>query len=216
MAIGVMLIDDHPIVRQGIKSIISQEPDILVVAEASDGKEAVKLAKNKRPDVIIMDITLPRMNGLEACAQILKNNKNAKILVLTMHESRVFLEKALSCGVKGYILKESAPDEIVPAIRTVYAEKYYLGSKVSDFVVHDYVYTRKKSIRIKSISVLTPREREILQLIAEGSTNKDIARELNLSLKTVLVHRNNIMQKLDIHSQARLIRFALREGISKL
>lgn len=211
-----MLVDDHPIVRQGIKSILSREPDIEIVAEVSDGIEAVKLAKEKSPDIIIMDISLPNMNGLETSYQILKQNKYIKILILTMHENRVFIEKALSYGVKGYILKESAADEIVPAIRTVYDKKYYLGSKISEFVVQDYISTRNKPIKLKSVSSLTDREREVLQLIVEGLSNKEISNKLSISLKTVLVHRNNIMQKLDIHSQVQLIRFALKEGITSL
>ncbi|MBU1852538.1 MAG: response regulator transcription factor [Candidatus Omnitrophica bacterium] len=214
--IEVMLVDDHPIVRQGIKSILSREPDIEIVAEVSDGIEAVKLAKEKSPDIIIMDISLPNMNGLETSYQILKQNKYIKILILTMHENRVFIEKALSYGVKGYILKESAADEIVPAIRTVYDKKYYLGSKISEFVVQDYISTRNKPIKLKSVSSLTDREREVLQLIVEGLSNKEISNKLSISLKTVLVHRNNIMQKLDIHSQVQLIRFALKEGITSL
>jgi len=214
--IEVMLVDDHPIVRQGIKSILSREPDIEIVAEVSDGIEAVKLAKEKSPDIIIMDISLPNMNGLETSYQILKQNKYIKILILTMHENRVFIEKALSYGVKGYILKESAADEIVPAIRTVYDKKYYLGSKISEFVVQDYISTRNKPIKLKSVSSLTDREREVLQLIVEGLSNKEISNKLSISLKTALVHRNNIMQKLDIHSQVQLIRFALKEGITSL
>lgn len=215
MAIEVMLVDDHPIVRQGIKSILSQEPDIKIIAEASDGNEAIRLAKVKNPDVIVLDIALPHMNGLEASYHILKQNKDVKILILSMHETRAFIEKALSYGVKGYLLKEDAPDEIVLAIREVYKGKFYLGSKISDFVVHEYV-SKKKGVQLKSLSILTPRERELLQLIAEGLNSKDIAQKLNLSVKTVLVHRNNIMQKLDMHTQAQLIRFALKEGIISL
>lgn len=215
MAIEVMLVDDHPIVRQGIKSILSQEPDIKIIAEASDGNEAIRLAKVKNPDVIVLDIALPHMNGLEASYHILKQNKDVKILILSMHETRAFIEKALSYGVKGYLLKEDAPDEIVPAIREVYKGKFYLGSKISDFVVHEYA-SKKKGVQLKSLSILTPRERELLQLIAEGLNSKDIAQKLNLSVKTVLVHRNNIMQKLDMHTQAQLIRFALKEGIISL
>jgi len=213
MAINVMLVDDHSIVRQGIKSIISRESDISVIAEATDGKEAVKLAKENWPDVIIMDISLPVLNGLDASQQIIKANKNVKILILSMHENRGFIEKALSYGIKGYILKDSATNEIIQAIREVCAGRYFLSSKISSFVVRDYVSRRKKHTQLKSVSILTSREREILQLIAEGAHNKDVAKKLNIALKTVLVHRNNIMQKLDIHNQAQLIRFAIKEGI---
>lgn len=214
--IRVMLVDDHPIVRQGIKSMIEKEADINIIAEASDGKEAVEKALAQSPDVLIMDVTLPVLNGLEASQQLLRRNRNIKILILSMHDNRVFIEKALNYGIKGYILKESAADEIVPAIREVYAGRFFLSSKISSLVIQDYVSLQKKSLRIRSLSILTEREREILQLIAEGLNNKEIAQKLNLSLKTVMVHRNNIMNKLDIHSQAKLIRFALKEGLSSL
>lgn len=216
MAIQVMLVDDHTVVREGIKFVISQEPDIQVIAEASNGKEAVALALSKYPDIIVMDITLPILNGLDASVQILKKEKDMKILILSMHENRVFIEKALSYGIRGYILKDSAGDEVVRGIREVNAGRYFLSSKISSFVVQDYVSRKKKSVHVKSTSALTSREREILQLIAEGLNSKDIAKKLDISLKTILVHRNNIMQKLDIHNQAHLIRFALKEGMTSL
>ncbi len=216
MAIEVMLVDDHSIIRQGIKAVLSHEPDINLVAEASNGKEAVELAREKSPDVILMDITLPVLNGLDASRQIIKQNKNIKILILSMHDNRVFIENALSYGAKGYILKDSAADEIVHAIREVSEGRFFLSSKISSFVIQDYVASKKKAIQLRSVSILTDREREVLQLVAEGLNNKDIARKLKLSLKTVLAHRNNIMQKLDMHNQAQLIRFAIKEGISSL
>lgn len=216
MAIEIVLVDDHSIVRQGIKSVLSREPDMSIVAEASDGKEAIELIKDKSPDVVIMDITLPLLNGLDASCKILKQNSNIKIIILSMHDNRVFIEKALDYGVKGYVLKDSAPEEIVYAVKEVYAGKYFLSSKISFFVVQDYVSRIKKSIKLRGVSLLTRREREILQLISEGLTNKEIAQRLTLSLKTVLVHRNNIMQKLNMHNQAQLIRFALKEGITSL
>ena len=216
MAIDVILVDDHSIVRQGIKSVIAQEPDITIIAEAADGREAIQLAKKKSPDVMIIDITLPHLNGLDATRQILKHNKNIKILILSMHENRVFVEKALSYGAKGYILKETAPDEIVHAIREISKGRYFLDSKISSYMIHDYMARKKQSIKLRSASILTDREREVLQLISEGLNNKEIAQRLQLSLKTVMVHRNNMMQKLDIHNQAQLIRFALKEGIASL
>lgn len=216
MAIEVILVEDHSIVRQGIRAVLATEPDIKIVAEASDGREAIELAKKKSPDVVIMDITLPHLNGLDASQRILKQKPLTKILILSMHDNRAFIEKALSLGAMGYILKDSAIDEIARGIREVYEGRYFLSSKISSFVIQDYIRRKKKSLQIKKAEVLTAREREILQLIAEGLNNKDIANQLNLSLKTVLVHRNNIMQKLDIHNQAQLIRFALKEGISSL
>lgn len=214
MSIEVVLVDDHSIVRQGIKSVLSAEPDIEIVAEASNGREAIKLTLEKSPDVVIMDITLPLLNGLEAGYQILKRKPSTKILILSMHDNRAFIEKALDYGALGYILKDSAPDEIAHAIREVDAGRFFLSPKISSFVIQDYIRRRKKAAVRRKPLALTVREREILQLIGEGLNNKDIARQLNISLKTVLVHRNNIMQKLNIHTQAQLIRFALREGIS--
>lgn len=216
MVISVIIVDDHYLVRQGMRSVLSHEPDIEVVAEAVDGREAVELAKKKSPDIVIMDITLPNLNGLEAAEKIIKQNKAIKVLVLSMHENRVFIEKALSIGAKGYILKDSAAVEIVHAIRDVNAGRYFLSSKISSFVIQDFVSRKQNKIKLRSVSILTNREREILQLIAEGLNNKQIAQKLKLSLKTVLVHRNNLMQKLDIHNQAQLVRFALKEGITKL
>tara|TARA_B100000315_G_C14562597_1_gene581264 strand:- start:1119 stop:1769 length:651 start_codon:yes stop_codon:yes gene_type:complete len=216
VAIEVMLVDDHSIVRQGIKSLISQDQGIKVVAEASDGKEALDLVKTKQPDVIVMDITLPVLNGIDASIAIKKRDKNVKILILSMHENRVFIEKALDCGIKGYLLKESAADEIIKAIKEVYAGRYYLSSKISSLVIQDYVENKKSKAKLSPKTTLTSRERSVLQLVAEGLSNKEIAKKLNLALKTVLVHRNNIMRKLNTHNQAQLIRFALKEGIISL
>lgn len=217
MAIEVILVDDHFVVRHGIKSILSREEDIEVIAEASNGEEAIRLAAEESPDVVVMDIALPVLNGLEASRQILKHNKRIKVLILSMYDNRGFIEKALQYGIRGYILKDSAAEEIVHAVREVHAGRYFLSTRISSFVIHDYISQKRKSKRIiKSVSLLTSREREVLQLIAEGLHNKEIAEKLNLSVKTVFVHRNNMMQKLDIHNQAHLIRFALKEGISSL
>jgi len=144
MPIEVMLVDDHPIVRSGIKSVISQENDIKVIAEASDGKEAVEMARMKNPDIIIMDITLPSLNGLDASIRIIKQNKHAKILVLSMHENRALIEKALNHSIKGYVLKESASDDIIRAIRTIMKGDYFLSPKISSYVVDDFIARKKK------------------------------------------------------------------------
>lgn len=216
MAIEVILVDDHSIVRQGIKSVLAAEGDIEIVAEASNGREAIELAKKKSPDVVVMDITLPLLNGLEASYHILKQKPSTKILILSMHDNRAFIEKALSYGAMGYLLKDSAIDEIARGIREVYAGKFFLSSNISSFVIQDYISYMKKTTHTEKVAKLTSREREIVQLIAEGLNNKEIASQLGLSLKTVLAHRNNIMRKLGIHNQAQLIRFAIREGIVSL
>jgi len=216
MTIEVVLADDHAIVRQGLGAVISQEQDIKVVAEASNGKEAVDIAKKSRADIFIIDITMPILNGLEASSQIMQVNPKNKIIILSMHDNRAFIERALSLGVKGYVLKDSAADEIIQAIRAVHKDEYFLSSKISAFVIQDYIDSRGQKIGEKKIVSLTEREREVLQLVAEGYTNKEIAMHLKISLKTALAHRNNIMQKLGIHRHADLIRYALKEGITTI
>jgi len=216
MAIEVVLADDHAIVRQGLGAVISQEQDIKVVAEASNGKEIVDIAKKSQADIFIIDITMPVLNGLEASSQIMQINSMNKVIILSMHDNRAFIERALSLGVKGYVLKDSAADEIIQAIRAVYKGEFFLSPRISTFVIQDYIDARGQKIGEKKIVSLTEREREILQLIAEGYTNKEIGIHLKISLKTALAHRNNIMQKLGIHRQADLIRYALKEGITTI
>lgn len=216
MDINVVLADDHAIVRQGLGAVISQEQDIKVIKEASNGKEAVDIAREDLADIFIIDITMPILNGLEAANQIMQINPKNKVIILSMHDNRAFIEKALNLGVKGYVLKDSAADEIIHAIRAVHRGEYFLSPRISTFVIHNYIDSRGKTIGEKKIICLTEREREILQLIAEGYTNKEVAMHLKIALKTAFAHRNNIIQKLGIHRQADLIRYALKEGITTI
>ncbi|MFA5388399.1 MAG: response regulator transcription factor [Candidatus Omnitrophota bacterium] len=216
MPIEVVLADDHAIVRQGLGAVISQEHDIKVIAEASNGKEVVDIARNSSADIFIIDITMPVLNGLEASSQIMQISPENKVIILSMHDNRAFIERALGLGIKGYVLKDSAADEIIQAIRAVYKNEYFLSPRISNFVIQDYIDSRGKKIGEKKIMSLTEREREIIQLIAEGYTNKEVATHLKISLKTALAHRNNIMQKLGTHRQADLIRYALKEGITTI
>jgi len=216
MAITVVLADDHAIVRQGLGAVISQEQDIKVIAEASNGKEVVDIAKKDPADIFIIDITMPILNGLEASSQIMQINPGNRIIILSMHDNRAFIERALNLGIRGYVLKDSAADEIIQAIRAVYKDEYFLSPRISTFVIQDYIDSKGQKIGEKKIVSLTEREREILQLIAEGYTNKEVAMHLKIALKTALAHRNNIMQKLGIHRQADLIRYALKEGITTI
>mgnify|MGYP001557983184 FL=1 len=216
MAIKVVLADDHAIVRQGLSAVISQEQDIKVVAEASNGKEVVDIAKKDSADIFIIDISMPILNGLEASSQIMQVNPNNRVIILSMHDNRAFIERALGLGIRGYVLKDSAADEIIQAIRAVYKDEYFLSPRISTFVIQDYIDSRGQKIGEKKIVSLTEREREILQLIAEGYTNKEVGTHLKISVKTALAHRNNIMQKLGIHRQADLIRYALKEGITTI
>ncbi len=214
MSIEVIIADDHAVVRDGIKAVVDRAgKDISVIGEATNGKEVLKMAKKKRADVYIIDISMPILNGIEATNRLLKADPQSKVIILSMHDNRAFVEKTLKSGAKGYILKDSATEEVVQAIREVYRGGCFLSSKISRFVVQGFLGKRGGYEGYEKMVNLTRREIEILQLIGEGFTNKEMARELDLSSNTVHVHRNNIMQKLDIHKQADLIRYAIKEGI---
>lgn len=217
MSIEVIIADDHAVVRDGIKAVVERiGKDIKIIGEAENGNEVLEMANNKRKaDVYVVDISMPILNGIETADRLMKMDPRSKIIILSMHDNRTFVEKALKCGVKGYILKEYATEEIVHAIREVYMGRVFLSPKVSKFIVQVFLGKRGNYRQSKKVVDLTKRERQILQLIAEGFTSKEIARQLNLSSNTVRVHRTNIMRKLDIHNQAGLIRFALKEGISQ-
>lgn len=217
MSIKVIIADDHPVVRDGIKCVLNKNnSDINIIGEVSNGKELLSIAKEKPADVYVMDISMPSLNGIETTSRLLKMDINSKIIIMSIHSSKVFVEKALRAGAKGYIIKESATEVLQNAIREVNRGKYYLSPEISKFVVQGFLGKIRISKEKAEIMTLTPREREILQLIAEGLTNKEIAKELDISHNTVHVHRRNIMDKLDIHKQADLIRYALKEGISEL
>ncbi|TES94450.1 MAG: response regulator transcription factor [Candidatus Cloacimonadota bacterium] len=217
MIIRVILADDHPVVRDGIKSIVDRRgTNIEIIGEVSNGKELLEMAKENPADVYVIDITMPILNGLETTKRLIKMEPRSKVIILSIHDSRIFVEKALESGAKGYVLKEDTTEDVIHAIQEVYSGRFFLSPGVSKFVVHGFLGKIHGYKRYKKIVNITKREREILQLIAEGFTNKEIASKLKRSLNTVHVHRNNIMQKLDIHKQADLIRFAIKEGISKL
>ena len=214
MAIKVILADDHAIVRDGIKAVITKKGDgIAVIGEASNGNDVLKLSKTNPADVYLLDISMPILNGIETTYRLIKDNPKNKIIILSMHDDRTFVEKALHSGARGYILKESATDEIVFGINEVYLGRYYLTPKISSYLVEDFLDQEQGR---QFIPALSSRERGILQLLAEGLNNKEIAEKLSLSLNTIHVHRNNIMKKLNIHRQADLIKYALKEGIVQL
>jgi DNA-binding NarL/FixJ family response regulator len=217
MKIKVILADDHMVVREGLKAILESDPGgIEVMAEASNGSELLHLAKRMAADVYIIDIAMPVLNGLEGAKRLLKKNKNCKIIILSMYDNRSMVEEAMKLGVMGYVLKESAPEEIITAIREVSQGRYFLSPKISKYVVQGFLGRRQQRPTGKNLIRLTPREKEVLQLISEGFSNKAVAQKLRRSVNTVHVHRNRIMQKLDIHNQAGLVRYALKEGISHL
>ncbi|MBF0485902.1 MAG: response regulator transcription factor [Candidatus Omnitrophica bacterium] len=217
MSITVIIADDHALVREGIKAVLKRTTsDIDVIAEASDGKGLLDIAKKTFANVYLLDISMPLLNGLEVTARLMKMNSKNKVIILSMHDDRVSVENALKSGAKGYLVKETAPEEVAHAIREVVDGRFFLSPKIAGYIVKDFLGSRHNYGQRKQFSRLTPREKEILQLVGEGFTSKDIAGQLKAALSTVQVHRKNIMRKLDIHKQTDLVRFALKEGISKL
>ncbi len=212
--IKVLLADDHRIVREGIRALLEKSEKLEVIAEAENGREAVQLAKELYPDVILMDIAMPQLNGLEATLQIKRDCPEIKILALTIHEDEEYIRQMLANGAMGYITKYAATEELVQAILTVHHGEMVLSPAITRMVVEDYL--RWADVQQENPDKLTPREREILQLIAEGHKNKEISEILNISIKTVKAHRNNLMQKLDLHSQGDLIRYAIQKKIIEI
>jgi two-component system, NarL family, response regulator NreC len=207
MAIRVVLADDHVLVRQGLKSLLERE-GFQVVAEASDGQEALRHAESLKPDMLVMDISMPTLNGLEAARQICLSCPQIKIILLTQHDEEQYLSEALEAGVKGYVLKSQVASDLINAMRQVSRGGVYLSPGVSSAVMEAY---RSKSEKPKD--PLTSRERQVLQLIAEGKSTKDVASVLGISVKTAESHRTRLMQKLDIHETASLVLYAVRRGI---
>jgi len=211
--IRVVLADDHMILRQGMRKLLEGSPEMEVIGEAADGKEAVDVVQRLMPDVVIMDISMPGLNGLEATRQICKLLPQTKVLILTMHAEKEYIFKILQCGASGYLLKGSSMEELVTALQSVQRGDLYLSPPVSKSVIEDYIAESPKGFNPKGSSPrLTAREYEILQLITEGHTSKGIASILSLSTKTVETHRAHIMQKLDIHNTAGLIKYAIQKG----
>jgi DNA-binding NarL/FixJ family response regulator len=215
MTIRVLLADDHKIVREGLRSLLERETDMDVVAMADSGRAALQLTAEHRPDVAVIDIAMPEMNGIEAIRRMSGENPGVRILALSMHSARRFVVEALSGGATGYLLKDCACEELVRAIRVVAGNETYLSPKISGLIVKDYVKRLPES-KSPEKALLSNREREVLQLIAEGRCTKEIAFSLGLSAKTVETHRRQIMKKLDLHSVAKLTRYAIREGITPL
>ncbi|MDH3358455.1 MAG: response regulator transcription factor [Desulfobacterales bacterium] len=215
MSVKILLADDHQIIREGLRSLIEKQPGMEVVAQVENGRTAIKLTRKIKPDVIVMDINMPDMNGIDATRQIVAEFPGIKIIAFSMHSDHQFVAGALKAGVSGYLLKDSAFEELARAIRTVVANQTYLSPKIAVDVVKDYV-EKLVDDRTGAPSILTNREREVIQLYAEGHTTKHIAERLYVSIKTVETHRRNIMKKLDIRSIADLTKFAIREGLTSL
>lgn len=210
----IVLADDHQLMRAGLRSLIAKEKDLEVVAEASDGREAVKLVAQHSPDVVIMDIGMPNLNGIDATRQIRDIAPHTKVIALSMHASTQFVSRMLEAGASAYLLKDAAHEELLNAIRVVASGKVYLSPSITGVVVDDYV--RRAGPTAKPLIQLSPREREIAQLLAEGRSTKEIAGQLFVSVKTVETHRQHIMEKLKIGSIAELTKYAIREGLTEL
>jgi two-component system response regulator NreC len=206
--IRVLLADDHALVRKGFHMILAAESDMEVVGEAANGRDAVDLATKLRPDVIVMDVAMPELNGIEATRRLAESAPQTRVLGLSMHKDSAYVREILRAGAKGYLLKDAFDRDLVAAVRAVAAGEGYLSPAVSEAVLSDY----RKHVT-DPLDLLTSREREVLQMLAEGKTNKDIASTLNLSVYTVDAHRGHIMEKLNLHSIGELVRFALRSGL---
>ncbi len=214
MSIRIIIADDHRIIREGIRTLLNHENGIDVIAEAENGRMSVELAFELEPDVIVMDITMPDMNGIEATRQIKTRLPDVKILALSMHSDRRFISGVIGAGAMGYLLKDCAFEELAHAIRTIMKGEMYLSPRITGIVMEDYLNRLDMSNSV--VSLLSEREREVLQLIAEGYTINQISKKLHLSVKTVESHRINTMRKLDIHSVAELTKYAIREGLTSL
>ena len=215
MSLRILLADDHKITRQGLRSLLEQQADMEVVAEAEEGRTAVRLAKELSPDVVIMDVSMPDLNGIEATRQIVNRSPTTRVVALSMHSDTLFVSEMLKSGASGYMLKDCAFEELERAIRTVVSGKTYLSPTISGVVVDDYLHRLTKGDS-GGEDVLTHREKEVLQLVAEGKSTKRIALKLHVSIKTVETHRRQIMEKLDLHSVAELTKYAIRKGYTSL
>lgn len=213
--IRVLLADDHTILREGVRALLEDEPDMIVVGEAEDGRTAVKMACELKPDVVVMDIAMPLLNGIEATRQIKRTCPCVNVLVLSMYDNEEYIRSVLAAGAMGYILKDAAARELLNAIRAVHRGEAVLSSAITRLVIEDYL--RWGGIPTDHYEeALTPREREVLQLIAEGYTNKQIAEILCLSVKTIQAHRTNLMQKLNLHDRGDLIKYAIQKKIIEI
>jgi len=211
--IRIFLAEDHTIVRKGIRTLLESEENIEVVGEAADGREVLKKIEGLTPDVVLMDISMPQLNGLEATRQLKKAMPDVKVLVLTVHLNEEYIYHALRAGASGYLVKHVDVTELITAVNAVYRGESYLSPSVSKKVIDEYIRKAEENMGEDSLDYLTSREREVLQLIAEGHTNKEIGDLLSISVKTVEAHRANLMGKLDLHSTAELTRYAIRKGV---
>lgn len=209
----VLLADDHAIVRRGLRALLETEPSVSVVAEASDGREALRLAAEEQPDVVVLDIGMPLLNGIEVATRLRMQEAPPRIIILSMHTDESYILRALAAGAQAYLLKDSTDEELLPALRTVSAGKPFVSAAVSALLMEDYMRHLQSRGLTDTFHLLTAREREVLQLLAEGRSNKEAAAVLDVGVSTVETHRANLMQKLNLHNTAEIVLYAVRKGM---
>jgi len=213
--ISLVIADDHKLFRLGLKQLINKQPGVNVIGEAATGFEAVNAVKDLQPDVVFMDISMPELNGIEATRRIVEEGLSTRVIILSMHADRRYISEALRAGARGYLLKDSAPEEVVRAIHKVMRGQFYLAPTINEQVIEEFIHLSQADSH-SPFSLLSAREREVLQLVAEGKSTRDIADKLNLSAKTIETHRMHIMEKLNMHTVAELTKYAIREGLISL
>jgi DNA-binding NarL/FixJ family response regulator len=209
----ILLADDHTVMRTGLRTLLERQPNLEVVGETENGRQAVELSASLKPDVLVMDVGMPILNGIEATKQIVNQRSTTAVVILSMHSDEAYVMRALKAGARAYLLKDSAAADLISAIEAVSQGKSFFSPKVSRILAEDYVRVLKQTGAVDSYELLTSREREILQLLTEGKTNKAVATVLNISLYTVETHRSHILQKLNLHNSAELVLYAVRKGI---
>jgi two-component system, NarL family, response regulator NreC len=209
----VLLADDHSIVRRGLRSLIETQPDLKVVAEAGDGLEALKLCDEHQPDAVILDVAMPKLNGIEVAERVQKLQRPPSVLILSMHADESYIIRALAAGARAYLLKDATDEDLIPALRAVAAGRPFFSPSVTGVLIEDYVRQLQARGLTDSYHLLTDREREVLQLLAEGRSNKEVAALLDVGVSTVETHRANLMQKLNLHNTAEIVLYAVRKGL---
>jgi two-component system, NarL family, response regulator NreC len=209
----ILLADDHIVMRTGLRALLERQPDLEVVGECENGRETVQLSASLRPDVVVMDVGMPLLNGIEATKSIVTQRPATAVVILSMHADESYVMRALNAGARGYLLKDSAAADLLGAIQAVSQGKSFFSPKVSRILAEDYVRVLKQKGAVDTYDLLTSREREILQLLAEGKTNKEVATDLNISTYTVETHRSHILQKLNLHNSAEVVLYAVRKGL---
>ena len=214
--IRVLLADDHSLLRKGVKSVLAQDPGIKIVGEADEGAAAIRMAETTGPDVVILDVAMPGLNGLDAAAQITRKGRGIGVIVLSMYSDEEYLVRAVSVGVRGYLLKDSAEPDLVRAVRAVAAGHTFFSPAIADMLLDDYLVRLRTQNVQDSYELLTEREKHVLQLLAEGKSNKEVATALSVGLSTIETHRLNLMRKLDLHNTAELVLYAVRKKLLRV